>query len=74
VRKKFEILLESSCLNKAQLDEMIFVLLGRDSASPVAIRAWCAERVRLGKNKENDPQITEALRCAEIMEKEGKPA
>ena len=49
-----------SCMSRARDDEMTFVLLGRDKAAPVAIRAWVAERLRLGKNTESDPQITEA--------------
>lgn len=62
-----------SCMSKAREDEMTFVLLGRDKAAPVAIRAWIEERIRLGKNKLDDPQIIEALECAKIMEKEQVP-
>jgi hypothetical protein len=58
-----------SCLNRAGENEMIFVLLARDQASPVAIRAWIAERIRLGKNTANDAQIIDALASAEYMEK-----
>lgn len=57
-----------SCLNKARHEEMLFVLLGRDAAAPVAIRAWVAERIRLGKNEPDDEQIWEALACAKAME------
>lgn len=58
----------NSCLSKARDDEILFVLLARDAAAPVAIRAWVAERVRLGKNVPGDPQIVEALECAQRME------
>jgi hypothetical protein len=58
-----------SCLNRAHEDEMLFVLLGRDVAAPVAIRAWIAERIRIGKNKEDDFQIIEAQLAATDMEK-----
>jgi len=44
--------------------------VSRDAAAPVAIRAWVAERLRLGKNTEADAQIVDALDCAEVMEKE----
>jgi len=64
----------SSCLNKARADEMIFVLLGRDAAAPSAIRAWCRERIRAKKNKPGDPQITEALEVAGVMEAERRLA
>ena len=53
-----------SCLNHAKPDEMLFVLLGRDPAAPAAIRAWIAERIRLGKNQPSDDQIYEAENCA----------
>ncbi len=67
--KREEIEQPDSCLNKAEDDERIFVLLARDKAAPVAIRAWCDERIRLGKNKASDPQIEEARDCAARMEK-----
>lgn len=72
MKKIDEIRNPNSCLNKAGNFERIFVLLGRDPAAPVAIRSWIAERVRLLKNHPNDPQITEALECALLMEKEAK--
>ena len=55
-------------MSRARPDEMTFVLLGRDSAAPVAIRAWVAERILLGKNRPDDHQILEALACAKAME------
>jgi hypothetical protein len=67
--KQTELTDSTSCFNRALNHEMIFVLLARDKAAPHAIREWCKERVRLGKNKPDDVQITEALRCAETMEK-----
>ena len=56
------------CMAKAHDDEMTFVLLGRDAAAPVAIRAWIAERIRIGKNRPDDDQIIEAEQCAQIMD------
>jgi hypothetical protein len=38
--------------------------------TPQAIRFWCEERIRLGKNNHGDPQIVEALECALAMETE----
>lgn len=70
--KKEEVADSNSCLNKAKNDELLFVLLGRDIAAPVAIHAWVAERIRLGKNNVNDPQILEALECARKMKAFGK--
>jgi hypothetical protein len=58
----------NSCLNRAKADEWVFVLLGRDVAAPHTIRAWAAERIRLGKNSVEDAQIQEALYCAGAME------
>ena len=68
--KRLEISTPTSCLNKCRDDERLFVLLARDPAAPVAIRAWVAERIRLGKNTVTDPQIVEAIDCAAHMETE----
>jgi hypothetical protein len=68
--KRQELIDPGSCLNKARDDERIFVLLARDAAAPVAIRAWVKERIALGKNKPDDPQIVEAELCARLMEQE----
>lgn len=57
-----------SCLQRAGECEMLFVLLSRDPAAPVAIRAWIEERIRIGKNQQNDAQIVEAFSCARTME------
>jgi len=68
--KHVEISTPTSCLNKARDEERLFVLLARDPAAPIAIRAWVAERIRLGKNTLTDPQIVEAIDCAARMEVE----
>lgn len=70
MRKVAELTNPSSCMSRARDDEMTFVLLGRDAAAPNAIRMWVAERIRLGKNEPDDPQVLEALECARTMEKE----
>jgi hypothetical protein len=70
VIKRDEIEYTESCLNKARDDERIFVLLARDPAAPSAIRRWVDVRINLGKNKATDPQIVEALDCADRMERE----
>jgi deoxycytidylate deaminase len=72
MRKKDELSKTHTCMQHAHPDEMVFVLLSRDAAAPVAIRAWCFERIRLGKNVHADAQIVEALACAETMETEGR--
>lgn len=68
MRKRDELTHPGSCMTKARDDEMTFVLLARDAAAPAAIVNWCATRVLLGKNKPDDPQILEALDCAQVME------
>lgn len=73
MRKFQELSYAKSCLNKAKSNELIFVLLGHDPASPFAIEQWCEERVRLGKNKADDDQIIEALLVAESMREEHRP-
>lgn len=72
MRKKDELTREHTCMQHAHPEEMVFVMLSRDAAAPVAIRAWVAERLRLGKNVETDAQIVEALECARVMETEGR--
>ena len=57
----------NSCMSRAKDHEWTFVLLARDEAAPLAIRAWCDERIRLGKNTPEDEQIKEAIRCAQLM-------
>lgn len=68
--KRDELTDSESCLSKAGDNERLFVLLARDPAAPVAIRAWIAERIRLGKNTASDEQIREAFECATLMELE----
>lgn len=70
MRKKDEIAHPGSCLNKASDDEMLFVLLGRDLASTVAVEAWINERIALGKNRVNDSQIMEAQAWVEKVREE----
>jgi hypothetical protein len=52
MRKKDELTDPGSCMSRAGDEEMTFVLLGRDAAAPVAIRAWIEERVRIGPTTE----------------------
>lgn len=68
--KRDEIEHTKSCFNKASDGERLFVMLARDPAAPVAIRAWIAERLRIGKNTASDEQIREAFECAALMEME----
>lgn len=70
--KSRELIDPTSCMTRANDDEMTFVLLGRDAAAPATIRYWVDERIRLGKNKLSDPQIQEALGCAECMQAFGR--
>lgn len=72
MRKKDELSRTDTCMSHAHPSELVFVMLGRDPAAPVAIRAWVAERIRLGKNTETDAQILSALEDASTMEAEGR--
>lgn len=56
------------CYGNAKPDEEIFIILERDLCAPATIRFWCQERIRQGKNKPGDMQITEALECARRMQ------
>lgn len=66
--KALEMSSPDSCFNKARGDETIFVMLARDRAFPAAVRAWAAERVRLGLNGPDDPKIRSALEDADHVE------
>lgn len=68
MKKCEEISNPHSCLNKAKDDEIIFVLLERDEASPNTIRKWVRERIRLGLNKPDDPQLCRAIDIALLMD------
>lgn len=70
MRKRDELTDPRSCLSRAREDEWTFVLLGRDAAAPAAVRAWVAERIRLGKNAATDPQIVEAEAWCRAVEAE----
>jgi hypothetical protein len=70
MRKFDELVDPQSCLNRAKPDEWLFVLLGRDAAAPAAVLFWIEERIRLGKNGPDDPQIVEARRWAEAVKVE----
>jgi len=50
------------CYSKAEADEPVFVLLGRDPAAPILINLWADIRSRLGEEQE---KIEEACACAE---------
>lgn len=63
--KRDEVAVPTSCLNKSADDEPIFVLRGKDPATPVTIRMWVEARLLLGKNQPDDDQIREALELAE---------
>lgn len=60
MKKIDEIRNPNSCLNKAYQEELLFVLMERDAATPIAIEAWINARIRLGKNAADDAQIREA--------------
>jgi hypothetical protein len=67
MRKRDELADPRSCLNKAKDGEWVFVILERDRALPAALRAWAAERVKLGLNRPDDEQVLEPLRVADLL-------
>ena len=66
--KRLETTDPRSCLSRADDDEPVFVLLGRDVAAARTVRDWCTSRIFAGKNKIGDPQIVEALALADAMD------
>lgn len=55
------------CIAKADPNEPMFVLLGRDPAAPFVVQFWIKMREVLGQ-EQTDPQILEAGACAREME------
>lgn len=53
------------CYDKAEPDEPMFVLLGRDSAASLLTDLWAA--LRAVKRTDRDPKVVEARACAEAM-------
>lgn len=51
------------CYSKAEPDEPVFVLLGRDPAAPILINLWADIRSRMGEEQE---KVEEACACAEL--------
>jgi hypothetical protein len=70
MRKSDELWNPDSCLSRARMDELLFVLLARDEAAPDTIRFWVSCRIVSGKNRSGDAQIVEALKIADEMEKQ----
>lgn len=68
MKKTDEINNPVSCWNRASVVENIFVLLGRDIATPDTIRHWVGIRIARDKNRVDDPQILEALKLADEIE------
>jgi hypothetical protein len=67
--KRLERLTTNSCWNKADEEEPIFVLLGRDKTIVPVISYWIMMRIASGKNKHDDPQIQEAREFIEKVKK-----
>lgn len=56
------------CYANAKPDEPMFILLGRDTLGAWLVRIWVYMRIAMGKNTRSDPEIVEALQCADQME------
>jgi hypothetical protein len=60
------------CYAKAEPDEPMFVLLGRDPHAAAAVRKWAADRATMiaeGKKPPEDIEmVNEAYECADAMD------
>lgn len=66
--KSAELQKPTSCFNKAEWNEPIFVLLGRDPAAAATIRFWCEERQRLGIDwPDSEKQIEAQLAATQLQ-------
>lgn len=66
--KRDELSNPNSCLNKAEPDEIVFVLRAKDESAPVAIQAWINHRLETGKNFAHDQKILDAQECIQMMQ------
>lgn len=57
-----------NCYERAEPDEPMFVLLGRDPVASFVVRYWAELRCMVGSNKPSDEQVQGALRDANMME------
>lgn len=55
------------CYDKAEPDEPMFVILGRDPVARMVVLEWARLRLRFGYNQPHDPQMLEAAECARAM-------
>lgn len=62
--KALELRTPTSCLNKADADEPIFVLRAKDLVAPQALRLWA----HMADGIHEGDKIAEALKCATAME------
>jgi hypothetical protein len=63
--KRLELATNTSCLNKAGSDEMVFVLRAKDPIAPMALRHWAT----MAEGTHEMTKIAEARECADHMEK-----
>ncbi len=56
------------CLAKAEPDEPVFVLLGRDACAPILVRMWAEMRGAFNPEESSD-KLNEAVDCATLMER-----
>ena len=65
--KREEIREPTSCLNRAEDDEPLFVLRAKDICGAETVMFWCSLRLSAGKNQDGDDQIVDALRIVKAM-------
>jgi hypothetical protein len=61
VLKHLELSDPDSCLNKAAVDEPIFVLRANDVVAMATVLAWTNFRIENGKSTHASPEIVEAM-------------
>lgn len=63
--KAAELFNPSSCLNKSQPNEPVFVLVGRDPTAPQTIRLWAT----MNEGRQPPEKLAEAMNLADEMDK-----
>lgn len=62
--KKLELSTPASCLNKARVDEPIFVLRAKDPLASMTIRHW----ITMAEDQHEKAKLQEALDLADAMD------
>ena len=71
--KREELFNPQSCLNKAEPEELIFVVRAKDPLAAQTVRHWAAMAVGVHEKEKIDEAISWAKRAEEFLETQSRP-